>query len=85
MITDPGEIMDVQQTFQARLKKHGVTIYFYGTTTIESRWEQIRAAIIGSNFANTPFGKRADGSKESYAEVFERATGTPLIKQENAA
>lgn len=75
--------MDAQDAIQGRLKKHGVTIYFYGTTTIESRWEQIRAAIVGSNFGPTKFGTRADGSIETYAEVWERTTGKPL--QEKAA
>jgi hypothetical protein len=75
--------MDIQYVFQKRLKQHGVTIYFYGTTSIESRWEQIRAAIVGSNLGPTKFGTRADGSIETYAEVWERTTGKPL--QEKAA
>lgn len=84
MITDPGKIMDAQDLFRSRLQKHGVTIHFDRISTIESRWAQIRAAIIGSNFGPTPFGKRADGTVEAYSETFERATGHPLI-QENAA
>lgn len=81
MITDPGQIMDAQDLFQARLKKHGITIYFDRTSTIESRWAQIRAAIIGSNFRSTAFGKRADGTVETYAEIFQRAAGVPLIQE----
>lgn len=72
--------MDAQDAIQGRLKKHGVTIYFYGTSTIESRWAQIRAAIIGSHLSGSAFGKRADGTFETYSEIYERATGTPLIE-----
>lgn len=77
--------MDIQYVFQKRLKQHGITIYFYGTTSIESRWEQIRAAIVGSNFGPTKFGTRADGSVETYSEIFERTAGFPLTQSEGKA
>jgi hypothetical protein len=81
----PDKIMEVQFFFQRRLKEHGVTIYFYGLTDIPSRWEQIRAAIIGSQFDSVAMGKTADGKPETYAQSFERAFGAPLQPKQEAA
>lgn len=80
----PAQIMEAQFFFQRRLREHGVTIHFYGMTDIPGRWDQIRAAIIGSHFEDKDFGSKG-GAKETYRDCFERIANEPLEREEDAA
>jgi hypothetical protein len=75
-VTD-SKTMSVQFFFQRRLKEHGVSIHFHTLTPIPGRWEQIRAAIIGSHLTEADFGAKGE-ARESYADAFMRASGLPL-------
>ena len=68
---------DIDTWFARKLREHGVRI-LEGTTDPAIRRERIRAAIVGCHLAETPFGRNAAGQVENYAEVFERAYGSPL-------
>jgi hypothetical protein len=86
----PGKAMEAQFFFQRRLKERGVTIHFIGTADspeqcIPTRWELIRASIADFGLADAVFGQRADGTKETYQQAFERATGQPLIPAKSEA
>src|SRR5882762_8132907 len=85
-VTDPTfRDLDIDAYFTRRLKDHGLTIWV-GTTDQGIRKGRIRAAIIGHALERATIGKRADGTRESYAEAFERLYGELLhAKQEDAA
>lgn len=78
----PAQIMDAQQFFGRRMQEQGIAIDFYGATDNASRWIKIRATIVARKLEATIFGRRANGSFESYREVFERISGEPLEKTE---
>lgn len=74
--------LDAEIYLAKRLLQHGVDI-FAGATDAQSRKELIRAAIIEHELDSTLVGRNPKTRKvETYAQVFERLYGEPLMKNQ---
>jgi hypothetical protein len=64
--------------FAERIRQHGVTTIFDGTTDRETRKERFRAAIRQHGLEAVIVGKGRDGKPTDYAACFARLYGEAL-------
>ena len=82
MSTQPFQNFDAETYFARRLYEHGVPFIpgiYAGRTNQRERQERIRAAIVECGLANEHFGKRLNGTRETFQEAYERFYGTSLL------
>lgn len=70
--------------FAKRIEEETTLQVFAGTTDPHVRRERIRSAIIECGLAETTFGKRQDGSRETFRQAYERYYAMPLQPSEGS-
>lgn len=76
-----GPTVQVESWICDRLRKD----LFCGLTTAEERRERLRAEILERDMAEAVAGRRKGQTCESWAELFERIYGEPLVRRRRAA